>query len=103
METVKSEVGRPYYRARTKPDVLAVLDEESGPEFSDPEPGSNSLRWWRRRESNPRPKARHRRNLHACPLLGFRHRCEEEANNHQWLVSNDLVAPGRHGPERPAR
>src|SRR3990172_10949505 len=34
--------------------------------------------WWRRRESNPRPKARPRRTLHSCPLL-FSHARREEA------------------------
>ena len=38
----------------------------------DPEPGSNSLQWWRRRESNPRPEASGERPLHAQPLLGSR-------------------------------
>ena len=33
---------------------------------------------WRRRESNPRPRARHRRNLHACPLLLIRDQPGEE-------------------------
>jgi hypothetical protein len=32
---------------------------------SDPENGSNALRWWRRRESNPRPEARLRETLQA--------------------------------------
>jgi hypothetical protein len=35
--------------------------------------------WWRRRESNPRPRARYRRTLHACPLLLIRGRPGEEA------------------------
>jgi len=40
---------------------------------------SGSSEWWRRRESNPRPKARRRRNLHACPLLLIRARRERAA------------------------
>ena len=36
---------------------------------------------WRRRESNPRPKARPRGTLHACPLLISRARREETAKN----------------------
>ena len=34
---------------------------------------------WRRRESNPRPRARYRRTLHACPLLLSHGRPGEEA------------------------
>ena len=30
---------------------------------------STRVKWWRRRESNPRPKVCLRRTLHACPLL----------------------------------
>ena len=37
--------------------------------------------WWRRRESNPRPKARPRRTLHACPLLDSHAPREEAAKN----------------------
>ena len=49
MEAVTPEVGRTYYRARTKLDVLAVLGEDPGTKSKDSEPGSNSLQWWRRR------------------------------------------------------
>ena len=35
--------------------------------------------WWRRRESNPRPKARRRGTLHACPRLFSRARREDAA------------------------
>ena len=69
MEAVTPDVGRPYYRARTKLDVLVVLDENLGTKSKDSDPGSNSSQWWRRRESNPRPKVRLRGNLHACPPL----------------------------------
>ena len=31
--------------------------------------------WWRRRESNPRPKIRLRRTLHACPLFKSHSEC----------------------------
>jgi Recombinase/Recombinase zinc beta ribbon domain len=41
------EVGRPYYQAETSIQVLNLLQ--------DPDDGSNSLRKWSRRESNPRP------------------------------------------------
>ena len=35
--------------------------------------------WWRRRESNPRPRIRPHGTLHACPRLLFRHPCESAA------------------------
>ena len=47
MEPVKPDIGRPYYRARSNLDVLAIV--ENDPDSSDPEPGSTSLLWWRRR------------------------------------------------------
>ena len=37
--------------------------------------------WWRRRESNPRPRVRPRGTLHACPLLISHARREETAKN----------------------
>jgi len=54
---VAPEVGRPYYRAETAIQVLDLLQ--------DPDDGSNSLRKWRRGESNPRPKAHPRSPLRA--------------------------------------
>jgi len=51
MEPVTPEVGRPYYRARSDLDVLAIV--ENDPDSPDSEPGSTALQWWRRRESNP--------------------------------------------------
>jgi len=41
-------------------------------------------RWWRRRESNPRPKARRRGTLHACPLLDSRIQREEAAKTAEY-------------------
>ena len=67
LEPVHPEKGRPYYVARTAIDAFVLLDP-SRPKGS-PDGGSGSLRWWRRRESNPRPKIQHRRNLHAYPPL----------------------------------
>ena len=55
LEPTTGDIGRPYYRAHSTLDVLALLD--AGSESDDPEPGSNSLRKWRRGESNPRPEA----------------------------------------------
>ena len=54
IEPVTPEVGRPYLRAVSSLEVLALLEIE--PAYGDPEAGSNSLHWWRRRESNPRPE-----------------------------------------------
>jgi site-specific DNA recombinase len=53
----RPEVGRTYYRAETAIQVLELLE--------DPDGGSNSLRQWRRGESNPRPRAHPRANLRA--------------------------------------
>ena len=64
---ITPDTGRPYYEARSALDTLALVDEPD-PDRG-PEGGSKSLRWWRRRESNPRPKIQHRRNLHAYPPL----------------------------------
>ncbi len=37
-------------------------------------------RWWRRRESNPRPKLLSKKNLRACPVrLGFAAQHQEPA------------------------
>ena len=46
---------RPYYQAQTALNVLELIQ--------DPEGGSNSLSWWRRWESNPRPETLSRRRL----------------------------------------
>ncbi len=78
LEPVIPSTGRPYYLARTALDMLVLLDDpESDDDGSDS--GAKSLRWWRRRESNPRPRIRPHRNLHAYPRLLFRHPCESAA------------------------
>ena len=77
LEPVAPDVGRPYYRALSNLDVLAIV--ENDPDSLDPEPGSTSLQWWRRRESNPRPKVRLRRILHACPLFKSHRWCRRVA------------------------
>ena len=63
LEPVHPARGRPYYVARTSLDALVLLEPP------DPDPGSDSganvLGWWRRRESNPRPRVRRSRILHA--------------------------------------
>jgi len=75
LEPVQPEIGKSYLRARCNLQALALIeiepdsgDCESGPP-TDPEGGSNSLRWWRRWESNPRPKASQQKTLHAYPLF----------------------------------
>jgi hypothetical protein len=97
LEPTKPDVGRPYYLARTSLDTLALLDSPD-PEGGS-EAGSKSLRWWRRRESNPRPKARPRRTLHACPLLMSHVRREEAAKTagHQ---TRKLLAIARRAAAR---
>ena len=44
--------------------------------------GSHIL-WWRRRESNPRPKAQRRGNLHACPSLIASLPVSKDGGNHR--------------------
>ena len=51
MEPVTPDIGRPYYRAVSNLDGLAIV--ENDPDSPDSEPSSTALRWWRRRESNP--------------------------------------------------
>jgi hypothetical protein len=53
----KPEVGRPNYRASRKFDALNLLVEDGG---------SNLLRWWRRRESNPGPRGVRAAFVHVC-------------------------------------
>ena len=50
MEPVTPDIGRPYYRAVSDLDVLAIV--EIDPDSPDSEPGSTALQWWSRRESN---------------------------------------------------
>ena len=62
LEPIQGQIGRPYYLARTSISTLAIL-EPPPQEGGGPDDGSNSLRWWRRGESNPRPKKQPRRLL----------------------------------------
>jgi site-specific DNA recombinase len=61
MDLVTPDIGRPFYRAVTTLDALALI--ETAPAGA--EAGSNSLRTWRRRELNPRPRSRKRWRLRA--------------------------------------
>ena len=54
LEPQRGNVGRPYCLARTSFDCIALIETPPGAEA--PDSGSNSLRKWRRRESNPRPR-----------------------------------------------
>ena len=61
LELQTPDIGRPFYRAVTTLDVVALIDEPP----PGAEGGSNSLRRWRRRELNPRPRSRKRWRLRA--------------------------------------
>jgi len=52
LQPVQTGTGRPYYQAISELNVLPLLKEEAGKKTT--QEGSNSLHWWRRRESNPR-------------------------------------------------
>jgi len=62
LELVTPDIGRPFYRAVTTLDALALIEE---PPPAGAEGGSNSLQRWRRRELNPRPQSRERWRLRA--------------------------------------
>jgi hypothetical protein len=62
LELVTPDIGRPFYRAATTLDALALIEE---PPPAVAEGGSNSLQRWRRRELNPRPQPRERWRLRA--------------------------------------
>ncbi len=75
LEVVVPEVGKQYYVARSRLNVVELLNVpatkpdldsgDEGPKRAPSSPGSNTLRWWRRGELNPRPKAFRRWPLHA--------------------------------------
>jgi hypothetical protein len=62
LELQTPDIGRPFYRAVTMLDALALVEE---PPPAGAKGGSNSLQRWRRRELNPRPQSRERRRLRA--------------------------------------
>jgi len=62
LELVTPDIGRPFDRAVTTLDALALIEE---PPPAGAEGGSNSLQRWRRRELNPRPQSRKRWRLRA--------------------------------------
>jgi len=61
LEPVTPDIGRPFYRAVTSLDALALIETPPG----GAEGGSNSLQRWRRRESNPGPRSRRKWRLRA--------------------------------------
>ena len=97
LEPVKPDFGRPYYRAISNLQVLALLDV--GPTPEDPEPGSTSLQWWRRRELNPRPEASRERPLHAQPLLSSRPPASRRGKTAERQPRIGFAAPSG-GPKR---
>jgi hypothetical protein len=62
LELVTPDIGRPFYRAITTLDALALIEE---PPPAGAEGGSNSLQRWRRRELNPGPQSRDEWRLRA--------------------------------------
>ena len=52
LEPVRGDIGKPFYRARTSLDVVALLEDEGPQEGANA--GSNALREWSQGESNPR-------------------------------------------------
>ena len=67
LELRKGEVGRLYYLAQISIDCIALLETPPGAEA--PDGSSKSLREWRRRESNPRPRMGQSKRLRAyCPV-----------------------------------
>jgi site-specific DNA recombinase len=62
LDLVTPDIGRPFYRAVTSLDALALIEE---PPPAGSEGGSNSLQRWRRRELNPRPQSREEWRLRA--------------------------------------
>jgi len=61
------------------------------------------VRWWRRRESNPRPKVPPRGNLHAYPFLNSHGQREETAKNRRPPDSVILTVGRRATIQPPAR
>lgn len=54
LEPTQGDIGKRYYLANSSINALALIEKPPSEDGS--EGGSNSLRWWRRRESNPRPR-----------------------------------------------
>lgn len=65
LEPTPADIGRPFYRATTSIDTIALIDAPVEPERATS--GSNSLRSWRWRDSNPRPPGHRQEHLRAQP------------------------------------
>jgi site-specific DNA recombinase len=63
--TCCGDTDRPFYKATTSLNTLALLDPLT--EGEGEERGSNSLQWWSRWDSNPRPPRCHRGALPTAP------------------------------------
>ena len=55
LKAVYPDIGKPYFIAHSSINTIALL--ENPPSGIDAEGGSTTLRWWRWRGSNPRPRA----------------------------------------------
>ena len=100
LEPVYPVGGRPYYVARTSLDVLVLVDApEAGP---GPDSGANVVGWWRRRESNPRPRVRLRGTLHACPPLNVSLPVSKDGGNRRKPAPKSLAGACRRHARRPA-
>jgi site-specific DNA recombinase len=69
LEPTRGITGKPYYVAVSALNMLPLIDENLAADAL--QQGSNTLRWWRRRESNPRPRTFSSRSLHAYPEVCF--------------------------------
>src|SRR5262249_24533970 len=86
LEPTQGDIGQPYYRARSRLQVLALLEEDA--EKGDSEGSSNALRKWRRRESNPRSHMRYGRH---CPRRNRTKSCKCQA--YQCVATRCLPCP----------
>lgn len=61
-----ADIGRPFYRAATSIDTVALVESDGATGGGEAD-GSNSLRSWRWRDSNPRPPGHRQEHLRAQP------------------------------------
>ncbi len=97
LEPVTPDIGKPYLRAVSNLQPLALFEIKAGSDkaepddSNEPEDGSNSLRWWRRRESNPRPKIPQQGFYVRSLLLVFRFPVLQQAEDPE--TSSDVFRP----------
>jgi len=70
-----------HQRGQWRADGNMVGADEKAPVFT-------GAKWWRRRESNPRPKIQFQRTLHACPLFKVSHPVSKSGRNHRVLSAD---------------